>query len=60
MKNSVIALRINEQEKALLEQAARVRDISVSQLLREAARKYLIDAELAAPNNSASQISSLF
>jgi predicted transcriptional regulator len=41
MKNTTITLRISEQEKSKLTEFAEKKDISVSQLIREAVKQYL-------------------
>ena len=41
MKNAAIAFRLTEQEKATLEALAAKKDVPVSQLIREAIRKYI-------------------
>lgn len=43
MKNSTIAIRIDEAEKARITAIAAKRDIPVSQLIREAIRQYLLE-----------------
>ena len=45
MKNAVIGLRINEQEKAILEAIAARKDVPVSQLIREAIRNFIKQEE---------------
>lgn len=44
IKDTKISLRISEQEKKQIEEAAARRDISVAQLIREAIRQYLKEA----------------
>lgn len=43
MKTATIGLRISEQEKAQLEAVAAMKDIPLSQLIREAVRKYIME-----------------
>lgn len=45
MKTATIAFRLSEVEKEQLEKIATTKDIPVSQLVREAIRKYLLKKE---------------
>lgn len=45
MKTATIAFRLSEKEKEQLENIATTKDIPVSQLVREAIRKYLLKKE---------------
>lgn len=45
MKNSTITIRINDQEKMKLAEIAKIKDISVAQIIREAIREYLVKIE---------------
>ena len=40
MKNATIGLRISEEEKQKLEEVAMIKDVSISQLIREMIRNY--------------------
>ena len=41
MKNASITFRLSEEEKDMLEKAAKEQDVPVSQLIRKAVKEYL-------------------